>query len=123
VFWLLLSIALGVGLGYAYLKSWHPYDLYWVQAFLNRSVVVSIGAFSVAAVVFSVWWRLALLRNKPRLSSGNSGLQNGRYHCRDIDAVVASRGDIVQPIGADAPKPTAGFRDGGNIIGPNQEPG
>jgi len=39
------------------------------------------------------------------------------------DAVVASGGEIVQPIGADAPEITARFRDpGGNVIGLYQEP-
>ena len=41
-----------------------------------------------------------------------------------IDAVVAEGGEIVQPIGADAPEITARFRDpGGNVIGLYQEPG
>ena len=35
-----------------------------------------------------------------------------------IDAVVRNGGELVQPIGADAPEITARFRDpGGNIIG------
>jgi uncharacterized protein len=35
-----------------------------------------------------------------------------------VDAVVANGGEIVQPIGADAPEITARFRDpGGNVIG------
>lgn len=39
------------------------------------------------------------------------------------DAVVAGGGEIVQPIGADAPEITARFRDpGGNVIGLYQEP-
>jgi uncharacterized protein len=38
-------------------------------------------------------------------------------------AVVASGGEIVQPIGADAPEITARFRDpGGNVVGLYQEP-
>ncbi len=41
-----------------------------------------------------------------------------------VDAVVAHGGEIVQPIGADAPEITARFRDpGGNVIGLYQEPG
>jgi predicted enzyme related to lactoylglutathione lyase len=41
-----------------------------------------------------------------------------------IDAVVAQGGEIVQPIGADAPEITARFRDpAGNVIGLYQEPG
>jgi predicted enzyme related to lactoylglutathione lyase len=41
-----------------------------------------------------------------------------------IDDVVANGGEIVQPIGGDAPEITARFRDpGGNIIGLYQEPG
>jgi uncharacterized protein len=41
-----------------------------------------------------------------------------------IEAVVAHGGELVQPIGADAPEVTARFRDpGGNIIGLYQEPG
>ncbi len=41
-----------------------------------------------------------------------------------IAAVVANGGELVQPIGADAPEITARFRDpGGNIIGLYQEPG
>jgi uncharacterized protein len=40
-----------------------------------------------------------------------------------IKAVIASGGEIVQPIGVDAPEITARFRDpGGNIIGLYQEP-
>lgn len=39
-----------------------------------------------------------------------------------LDAVVANGGEIVQPIGADAPEITARFRDpGGNVIGLYQE--
>jgi uncharacterized protein len=39
------------------------------------------------------------------------------------DAVIAHGGEIVQPIGADAPEITARFRDpGGNVIGLYQEP-
>lgn len=41
-----------------------------------------------------------------------------------IDAVIAHGGEIVQPIGADAPEITARFRDpAGNVIGLYQEPG
>jgi len=40
-----------------------------------------------------------------------------------IDAVIAHGGEIVQPIGADAPEITARFRDpAGNVIGLYQEP-
>jgi predicted enzyme related to lactoylglutathione lyase len=40
-----------------------------------------------------------------------------------IDAVIANGGEIVQPIGADAPEITARFRDpAGNVIGLYQEP-
>jgi len=40
-----------------------------------------------------------------------------------IDKVVAKGGEIVQPIGADAPEITARFRDpGGNVIGLYQNP-
>src|SRR5437016_10461301 len=40
-----------------------------------------------------------------------------------LDAIVANGGEIVQPIGADAPEITARFRDpAGNIIGLYQEP-
>jgi predicted enzyme related to lactoylglutathione lyase len=40
-----------------------------------------------------------------------------------VDAVVAHDGEIVQPIGAHAPKITARFRDpGGNVIGLYQQP-
>ena len=40
-----------------------------------------------------------------------------------IDAIIAHDGEIVQPIGGDAPELTARFRDpGGNIIGIYQEP-
>lgn len=39
------------------------------------------------------------------------------------DAVVANGGEIVQPIGADAPEITARFRDpGGNVLGLYQNP-
>jgi uncharacterized protein len=41
-----------------------------------------------------------------------------------LDAIVANGGEIVQPIGADAPEITARFRDpGGNVIGLYQQPG
>jgi uncharacterized protein len=41
-----------------------------------------------------------------------------------IEAIVANGGEIVQPIGADAPEITARFRDpGGNVIGLYQQPG
>jgi uncharacterized protein len=40
-----------------------------------------------------------------------------------VEAVVAHGGEIVQPIGADAPEITARFRDpGGNVIGLYQNP-
>src|SRR5437773_6839191 len=40
-----------------------------------------------------------------------------------VDAVVASGGEIVQPIGMDAPEITARFRDpSGNVIGLYQQP-
>jgi predicted enzyme related to lactoylglutathione lyase len=40
-----------------------------------------------------------------------------------VNAVVASGGEIVQPIGADAPEITARFRDpAGNVMGLYQEP-
>ena len=41
-----------------------------------------------------------------------------------VSAVVANGGEIVQPIGMDAPEVTARFRDpAGNVIGLYQEPG
>jgi len=41
-----------------------------------------------------------------------------------LDAIVANGGEVVQPIGADAPEITARFRDpSGNVIGLYQEPG
>ena len=41
-----------------------------------------------------------------------------------VDAVLAHGGQLVQPIGADAPEITARFRDpAGNVIGLYQEPG
>ncbi|HJY87786.1 MAG TPA: VOC family protein [Candidatus Acidoferrales bacterium] len=40
-----------------------------------------------------------------------------------VDAIVANGGEIVQPIGADAPEITARFRDpAGNVIGLYQQP-
>ncbi len=40
-----------------------------------------------------------------------------------VDAVLANRGELVQPIGVDAPEVTARFRDpAGNVIGLYQEP-
>lgn len=40
-----------------------------------------------------------------------------------LEAVVANGGQVVQPIGADAPEITARFRDpAGNVIGLYQEP-
>jgi uncharacterized protein len=42
---------------------------------------------------------------------------------RSIDVVLENGGEIVQPIGLDAPEITARFRDpGGNILGLYQEP-
>ena len=40
-----------------------------------------------------------------------------------VDTVIANGGEIVQPLGADAPEITARFRDpGGNVLGLYQEP-
>jgi predicted enzyme related to lactoylglutathione lyase len=40
-----------------------------------------------------------------------------------LDTIVANGGEIVQPIGADAPEITARFRDpAGNVIGLYQQP-
>ena len=40
-----------------------------------------------------------------------------------LDTIVANGGEIVQPIGADAPEITARFRDpGGNVLGLYQQP-
>jgi predicted enzyme related to lactoylglutathione lyase len=40
-----------------------------------------------------------------------------------LDSIVANGGEVVQPIGADAPEITARFRDpGGNVIGLYQQP-
>jgi uncharacterized protein len=40
-----------------------------------------------------------------------------------VESVVANGGEIVQPIGADAPEITARFRDpAGNVLGLYQEP-
>lgn len=40
-----------------------------------------------------------------------------------VDAITAHGGEIVQPMGVDAPEVTARFRDpGGNVIGIYQEP-
>lgn len=40
-----------------------------------------------------------------------------------LERIVANGGEVVQPIGADAPEITARFRDpGGNVIGLYQEP-
>jgi predicted enzyme related to lactoylglutathione lyase len=40
-----------------------------------------------------------------------------------IDAIIANGGEIVQPVGADAPEITARFRDpGGNVLGLYQQP-
>jgi predicted enzyme related to lactoylglutathione lyase len=40
-----------------------------------------------------------------------------------VDAVVANGGEIVQPVGVDAPEITARFRDpGGNVLGLYQQP-
>ena len=42
---------------------------------------------------------------------------------KTIEAVTANGGEIVQPIGGDAPEITARFRDpGGNVLGLYQEP-
>ena len=41
-----------------------------------------------------------------------------------LQAIVANGGEIVQPVGADAPEITARFRDpAGNVIGVYQERG
>lgn len=40
-----------------------------------------------------------------------------------LDAIVANGGEVVQPIGADAPEITARFRDpAGNVVGLYQQP-
>ena len=42
---------------------------------------------------------------------------------KSVEAVAAAGGEIVQPIGADAPEITARFKDpGGNVIGLYQQP-
>lgn len=42
---------------------------------------------------------------------------------KSVEAVKTAGGEIVQPIGADAPEITARFRDpGGNVVGLYQEP-
>lgn len=42
---------------------------------------------------------------------------------KTIEAIVAHGGEIVQPMGADAPEITARFKDpGGNVIGLYQQP-
>jgi len=49
--------------------------------------------------------------------------KNPRRVPATIDAVLAHGGEIVQPIGADAPEITARFRDpAGNVIGLYQHP-
>ena len=41
-----------------------------------------------------------------------------------IEAVLANGGELVQPVGADAPEITARFRDpAGNVLGLYQQPG
>jgi len=41
-----------------------------------------------------------------------------------IEAILNEGGELVQPIGADAPEVTARFRDpGGNVLGLYQQPG
>jgi predicted enzyme related to lactoylglutathione lyase len=41
-----------------------------------------------------------------------------------VESILANGGEIVQPVGGDAPEITARFRDpGGNMIGIYQEPG
>jgi predicted enzyme related to lactoylglutathione lyase len=41
-----------------------------------------------------------------------------------IEAVIVQGGELVQPIGADAPQITARFRDpAGNVFGLYQDPG
>ena len=41
-----------------------------------------------------------------------------------IERIIAQGGELVQPVGADAPEITARFRDpGGNVIGLYQQPG
>jgi hypothetical protein len=43
---------------------------------------------------------------------------------KTIKSITSNGGEIVQPIGADAPEITARFRDpGGNVIGLYQQPG
>jgi predicted enzyme related to lactoylglutathione lyase len=62
---------------------------------------------------------------KGRPPQGNSGLMV--YIMVDsvsatIDAIVANGGEVVQPMGADAPEITARFRDpAGNVIGVFQQ--
>jgi uncharacterized protein len=64
---------------------------------------------------------------KGRPPQGNPGLM--MYIMVDsvaaaVDVLVANGGEIVQPIGADAPEITARFRDpDGNVLGLYQQPG
>ena len=65
-----------------------------------------------------------VLGRPPAVAARPDGLHHGRQRGEEtLEKVVAAGGEIVQPIGADAPEITARFRDpAGNVIGLYQEP-
>jgi len=77
-------------------------------------------AFDDAAGEVSGTW---VLRRKPASEPGLLVYIMVDSVAATIEAIVANGGEIVQPIGADAPEITARFRDpAGNVIGLYQQP-
>jgi len=72
-----------------------------------------------AAEVSGTW----VLGARPQQSPASGFISWLTAWPRPLTPVVAQGGEIVQPIGADAPEITARFRDpGGNVIGLYQQP-
>ncbi len=62
-------------------------------------------------------------RSAARYSAGPAGYIMVDSVAATVEAIIENGGEIVQPIGGDAPEITARFRDpGGNVIGIYQEP-
>ena len=77
-------------------------------------------AFDDTAGEVSGTW---VLRRKPTAEPGLLFYIMVDSVAATVDAVKAAGGEIVQPIGADAPEITARFRDpGGNVFGLYQQP-
>ena len=87
----------------------------------SGSVAMGIPAFDDTTGEVSSTW---VLRRPPASAPGLLLYVMVDSVAATVDLLVANGGEIVQPIGADAPEITARFRDpGGNVLGLYQQPG